>query len=398
MNTKERVIELAKYAYLHVPFYHDLYKKNGIVPYDGMNIEELPIVKKIDIVKNASLMISDMYRMDELEQSYTSGTSGLQVSTYNTKEEQIERALILWKEREKNCPHIMKENKVIFHDGGMAQLPVMFQDGMLYLSKENLCDQTFHSYIEELNKYQSGFLRCNSSVLFEFMRYMQRTSQRLNYDIKYIELAGEFVPDNVYKSICEFFDQTVVINYYGAYEFYSIAHGCKNNHLHETEESVYVEVINPDENGFGNYIITSLINRAMPLIRYDIGDIGNIVENTCDCGKKGRILNIQSGRTCEFYQDINKKVPAYFFARMLMDYADVIDSNFLVQFHVIQSRIDLLEYYIEVNTPISEDALTEFLKEKINKHLNRHTDVKVFVVEDMAKWVTSHKYKMYDFM
>lgn len=66
-----------------------------------MNIEELPIVKKIDIVKNASLMISDMYRMDELEQSYTSGTSGLQVSTYNTKEEQIERALILWKEREK---------------------------------------------------------------------------------------------------------------------------------------------------------------------------------------------------------------------------------------------------------------------------------------------------------
>ena len=143
----------------------------------------------------------------------------------------------------------------------------------------------------------------------------------------------------------------------------SIAHGCKNNHLHETEESVYVEVINPDENGFGNYIITSLINRAMPLIRYDIGDIGNIVENTCDCGKKGRILNIQSGRTCEFYQDINKKVPAYFFARMLMDYADVIDSNFLVQFHVIQSRIDLLEYYIEVNTFISEDALTEFLKE-----------------------------------
>lgn len=61
----------------------------------------------------------------------------------------------------------------------------------------------------------------------------------------------------------------------------------QNNHLHETEESVYVEVINPDENGFGNYIITSLINRAMPLIRYDIGDIGNIVENTCDCGKKG---------------------------------------------------------------------------------------------------------------
>lgn len=59
----------------------------------------------------------------------------------------------------------MKENKVIFHDGGMAQLPVMFQDGMLYLSKENLCDQTFHSYIEELNKYQPGFLRCNSSVL-----------------------------------------------------------------------------------------------------------------------------------------------------------------------------------------------------------------------------------------
>lgn len=364
MNTEERVIELAKYAYLHVPFYRDLYLKNGIIPHDGMRIEELPIIRKIDIVKNTSRMISDMYNLDELEQSYTSGTSGLQVSTYNTREEQIERALILWKEREKNCPHIMKEKKVIFHDGGMAQLPIMFQDDMLYLSKENLCDQTYQTYIRELNKYQPGFLRCNSSVLLEFVRYMQRTSQSLNYDIKYIELAGEFVPDNVYKTICEFFSRTVVINYYGAYEFYSIAHGCKNNRLHETEESVYVEVVNPDENGYGNYIITSLINRAMPLIRYDIGDIGNIVENTCDCGKKGRIIDIQSGRTCEFYQDVGKRVPGYFFARSLMDYATVINHDFLVQFHIIQQKIDLLEYYIEVNIPISEEELAKFLEQK----------------------------------
>ena len=69
------------------------------------------------------------------------------------------------------------------------------------------------------------------------------------------------------------------------------------HHIHE--ESVYVEIVDPDTNkpvedgSPGKIIVTCLDRKIMPLIRYDIGDMGRILNDTCACGRKLKLLELQ---------------------------------------------------------------------------------------------------------
>jgi phenylacetate-CoA ligase len=76
---------------------------------------------------------------------------------------------------------------------------------------------------------------------------------------------------------------------YGCSEVGAIAAECGNrNGLHPFTGLVYLEVVRdgrPATGGqLGRVLITDLFNYAMPLIRYDIGDIGLLRERPCPCG------------------------------------------------------------------------------------------------------------------
>ena len=45
--------------------------------------------------------------------------------------------------------------------------------------------------------------------------------------------------------------------------------------------------------------MTSLVNKAMPLIRYDIGDHGSLQDRPCDCGRNGPCIVAPQGRKSE---------------------------------------------------------------------------------------------------
>jgi phenylacetate-CoA ligase len=46
----------------------------------------------------------------------------------------------------------------------------------------------------------------------------------------------------------------------------------------------------------GNLVVTSLVNRAMPLIRYLTGDRGTLLPESCRCGCSSPLLGIVTGR------------------------------------------------------------------------------------------------------
>ncbi len=96
-----------------------------------------------------------------------------------------------------------------------------------------------------------------------------------------------------------------VYNFYGAREAPSIAGECSDGSLHVFSFNNLVEIL--DDSGrkapsrvLGNVVVTPLHNYAMPLIRYEIGDMARAVEGRCPCGsilpRMGRI----EGRTTEF--------------------------------------------------------------------------------------------------
>jgi phenylacetate-CoA ligase len=93
------------------------------------------------------------------------------------------------------------------------------------------------------------------------------------------------------------------VNKYGTSELGTVAASCGHGPgMHLFEDLFIAEVLRhgqpapPGE--VGRLALTDLINCAMPLIRYDVGDVGRILPGPCPCGRKTARLEVL-GRTQE---------------------------------------------------------------------------------------------------
>ncbi|MBI4160171.1 phenylacetate--CoA ligase family protein [Candidatus Wolfebacteria bacterium] len=109
-----------------------------------------------------------------------------------------------------------------------------------------------------------------------------------------------------------------VYGLYGTRELGTIGFTCRDgkNILHLNSENIILEVL--DDTGspctageYGNLTMTSLTNLVMPLIRYQPGDIGRLVEEKCLCATNLPRFELQ-GRESEFLILLNgKKLPIW---------------------------------------------------------------------------------------
>jgi phenylacetate-CoA ligase len=81
------------------------------------------------------------------------------------------------------------------------------------------------------------------------------------------------------------------IQKYGTSELGVVAGGCGySGGMHVFEDQFHVEILRhgkPVAAGeVGRLAITDLVNRAMPLIRYDVGDVGRLHNGPCPCGRQ----------------------------------------------------------------------------------------------------------------
>jgi phenylacetate-CoA ligase len=96
-----------------------------------------------------------------------------------------------------------------------------------------------------------------------------------------------------------------VTNRYGCEEVSLIACECERHQgLHVNADGVYVEILRdgrPARPGeAGSVIVTDLTNRAMPLLRYQVGDVAVMSERTCPCGRGLSLLERVEGREADY--------------------------------------------------------------------------------------------------
>ncbi len=97
-----------------------------------------------------------------------------------------------------------------------------------------------------------------------------------------------------------------VTNRYGCEEVSLIACECDvHNGLHLNAEHAYVELLRDDGSPCApaedsSIVVTELVNRAMPMIRYDVGDRGAPSNRTCACGRVLPLMEGVTGRLADF--------------------------------------------------------------------------------------------------
>ena len=98
-----------------------------------------------------------------------------------------------------------------------------------------------------------------------------------------------------------------VLDVYGTSETKEIAFECTDGSLHINADVVLVEILG--ERGHrcevgeeGEIVVTSLMNSAMPLIRFRTGDRGRLLPGRCSCGLPLRRLGVVTGRDVDMLQ------------------------------------------------------------------------------------------------
>ncbi|MHB8078184.1 MAG: phenylacetate--CoA ligase family protein [Candidatus Krumholzibacteriia bacterium] len=97
-----------------------------------------------------------------------------------------------------------------------------------------------------------------------------------------------------------------VTNRYGCEELGLIACECeRHDGMHLSAETVWVEALRDDGTPCapgedGRLVITDLVNRGQPLLRYEVGDRGALAPDPCRCGRGWPRLAALSGRSADF--------------------------------------------------------------------------------------------------
>lgn len=128
--------------------------------------------------------------------------------------------------------------------------------------------------------------------------------QRLSESLKAIFTESELLIDIQRQQLEEGFG-VPVFDDYSAYETLSLYYECSEHGRHIVEDRVLIEILDdagqPVADGIeGEVVATSFMERAMPFIRYKLGDRGYIETEKCPCGRSFKTMRLTKGRSEDF--------------------------------------------------------------------------------------------------
>lgn len=177
-----------------------------------------------------------------------------------------------------------------------------------------------------------------------------------------------------------------VFNRYGSRETGDMAGECEyHDGLHVLPWSCHIEVLDADglpvqPGEEGDIVVTSHTNRAMPLIRYRIGDRARVPSSDapCRCGRVTQMLAAVTGRTVDmFIAEDGSMVDGEYFTHLLYF------RPWLKQFQVAQSAPDRVVYRLVARSEIPKGDRDE-IAEKTRLVLGGRCEVRFEQLDSIA--------------
>ena len=166
----------------------------------------------------------------------------------------------------------------------------------------HLPEQQIVKTIDHINGWKPKLLWCYRDGIYAIAQYANEHGIRLHSPAAVV-LGGATIYPFMRNSIGQAFGAPV-ISAYGSREVGAAACECGPDRGHHiAAQSHVIEAIGPDERPVmeseGELSITPLMNLAMPMIRYRIGDRGRLTSRACACGRGFPVLDALSGRVME---------------------------------------------------------------------------------------------------
>jgi len=179
---------------------------------------------------------------------------------------------------------------------------------------ETNADQAFQNLLDQITTGRYRVLYIYPTNLLLFAKKLAESRQKLPFQL--VVAGGQRLDDDS-REYAEKVLGCPVVATYGSTEVGQIAIECPKlrHHYHVHAERLFLEIT--DEQGRrlpdgeeGLITLTSLENRALPLLRYHIGDRGRIVPEKCPCGRTLPLLAF-SGKQMDFIRFPSGKIAPF---------------------------------------------------------------------------------------
>src|ERR1017187_3202156 len=134
-----------------------------------------------------------------------------------------------------------------------------------------LTEAEFARMADEILEWSPVFLDLDPVHGAWFALYCERSGIKFP-SVKFILCSYEFV-SVVHRKILQRVFGVPVFNFYGSTETGHLLMENEHGEMKASLENVFYEVVNADERGIGDLVVTTLTNNFMPLVRYRIGDL-----------------------------------------------------------------------------------------------------------------------------
>ena len=341
---------ILKHAHNTVPFWRDRFQETGINPVSISSWNEfqsLPILSKTDIQNAGDQLLSGDYSdKRKLHEKSTSGSIGTPLSVFWDRESnEFKRACVVrsteWSGSQFGERQAMLWGNPPDHSSGWrAVLRTKLLRRARYLDTLKMDEKDVRRFAEEMRAWRPGLLFGHAHSLYLYAEYLVKHAD-LRIRPNGIISTAMVLHDWQRRTIEKVF-QCRVTNRYGCEEVSLIASQCEESGgLHVNAEGVYVEVIRPDGSPckpgeIGSVIVTDLVNRAMPIIRYQVGDTAVMSDAPCPCGRGLPLLERLEGREADYVVTRD----GHFVSGISLTENFAVLVPGIAQIQIVQERID----------------------------------------------------------
>ena len=353
----QKLKELIAYASEFVPYYRkrlDGKRINGL--------EDLPLIDPLDKTtvrdENPSF-ISSRYDQALLVKGSTSGSSGIQVPLFTSAAESAYGVAF-------ECHHMTEVGVRPFDIQARIthykSAPNLLQKLGFFRSEYLSVQDSEAELLKRLKTLRPDVLCAYPSILSTLSRINGLGEARLA--LRHIFSGGEVLQQQARESIsrsfsCRLFDR------YGSMETSWIAWECEKGSMHLQSDFAIAEIVDsrgdPAKPGeIGEIVVTPLWGRAMPLIRYRLGD-RVAFGGKCRCGRGLPVLRSIEGRSDDFIVLPSGRLRS---ARSinLMD-----DITGMLNYQIMQERPDLFVFRF-----VPDDrGLTQEMRDEVVRRIRR---------------------------
>lgn len=374
----ERLKKLLFHAQEHCSFYRERFKAAGFSAERFSRLSDLqaiPPLTKREVQEHYREMLAENFPPDQMYENHTGGSTGTPLTFYQSREYQAWSSADIWRGFTMCGFQPGMRRAFLWGSDYDAKLHKTWRERIIndrikgnvyWVNTFDVREADLVAAGEKLAHFKPHVIIGYVSSLTLFAKVM-RSHNIQGIRPLGIQSSAEILTPPQRALIEETFGAKV-FDRYGCREVGNIAHECDHHEgLHLLAECNYTEFLRDGQpvapGEVGMITVTNFHNYAMPLIRYQMGDMGRTTDRKPTCGRGLPLMDVVEGRSADVITTPSGKLLHGEFFTHLFYKLDGVR-----QFQVIQETRDQLTVKIEPMSTFNREEALHFLEETIHQH------------------------------